>query len=95
MRSSGSPVKPQLGVRRKYLVIKLSKLFITPLLHVHWSTFYLYSNLILVYFVPYALCLNLSKLFITPSTHLFNTINCPSKGGQVHKAQIKEPDCKL
>ena len=33
MRSSGSPVKLRLGVRRKYLVIKLSKLFITPLLH--------------------------------------------------------------
>ena len=33
MRSTGSPVKPRLGVRRKYLVIKLSKLFITPLLH--------------------------------------------------------------
>ena len=33
MRSSGSPVKPRLGVRRKYLVIKLSKLFITLLLH--------------------------------------------------------------
>ena len=26
-------MKPRLGVRRKYLVIKLSKLFITPLLH--------------------------------------------------------------
>ena len=50
-----------LGQERKYLVIKLSKLLITLLLH----TAPIYIYILYSYFVPYASYFKLSKLFIT------------------------------